>query len=50
MTEQEFNRMKGGKYDESIFQTGEFLEFNESEPVPNGIDWRNSGAVTPVKN
>jgi len=50
MTPSEFNRMKGGRYDPEQLTLGDVLPFDESEPVANGVDWRNSGAVTGVKN
>jgi len=50
MTPFEFNKMKGGLFDPEQYKLADTLEFNESEPVSNGIDWRNSGAVTGVKD
>jgi hypothetical protein len=50
MTDYEFSKMKGGLFDPEQYELAETLEFNETEPVANGVDWRNSGAVTAVKD
>jgi cathepsin L len=42
--------MKGGKFDPEQYKMAETLEVDENTPVANGVDWRNSGAVTGVKN
>jgi len=49
-TTEEFQKIKGARFDKEAFESMEKLEFNESTPVSNGIDWRNSGIVTGVKN
>ena len=50
MTAAEFNKMKGFRFDQEAFDALDVLPLDENEAVANDIDWRNSGAVTGVKN
>jgi len=49
MTTEEFNMMKGGRYDASKWVNPNH-KIDLSVPVANDIDWRSRGAVTGVKN
>jgi C1A family cysteine protease len=49
-TAEEFNKLKGGKFDPKMLNASEKVEFDAEAPVANGVDWRYSGGVTGVKN
>lgn len=54
LTEEEFatRYARGGAKPESLFGDAPFLGFHEShgEDVPDSVDWRTKGVLTPVKN
>jgi C1A family cysteine protease len=49
MTAAEFNLRKGAKYDPSLWD-GVEVATDAGLGAPSSVDWRNSGAVGPVKN
>jgi len=49
-TTEEFNRLKGAKFDREAFESMEKLEVTDTTPVANGVNWAAAGYVTYVKN
>lgn len=47
-TDDEYSRLLGDKGFEG--QVGKVVELTADHPLPEGIDWRNHGAVNAVKN
>lgn len=51
LTNEEFRaKMNGFKVPEGYVSQGDKFEFDENLEVPNSVDWRKKGAVTPIKD
>jgi len=50
MTAYEFKQMKGALPRSAIPEGADMHVIDESVEVSNGVDWRNTAAVTPVKD